>query len=215
MKKIMVLIAFLLSLISLLISAYAETEYQKTIVLDAGHGGMDGGASVGNILEADLTLQFVLKMKEVFEENDFKVILTRRDKNDLCENEFVKKEDMAKRAAIINQSNAQLALSIHMNKFSIQKYRGAQTFYSDSHPHNLFLADTLQNNLEHYLKNTNRSIVKRDNIYLLNHVVIPCCIVECGFMSNPEELALLKSDEYQYQFAKAVLIGVENYLLLR
>ncbi len=215
MKKIMVLIAFLLSLISLLISVYAETEFQKTIVLDAGHGGMDGGASVGNILEADLTLQFVLKMKEVFEENDFKVILTRRDKNDLCENEFVKKEDMAKRAAIINQSNAQLALSIHMNKFSIQKYRGAQAFYSDNHPHNLFLADTLQNNLEHCLKNTHRSIVKRDNIYLLNHVVIPCCIVECGFMSNPEELALLKSDEYQYQFAKAVLIGVENYLLLR
>lgn len=214
MKKILIVLSFLFSIATVLFYTHATTT-EIIIALDAGHGGMDGGAMVQDIKEADLTLLFTKKMKEVFEKNGYKAILTRSDENDLCEGEFVKKEDMNKRVEIIHQSKATLALSIHMNKFSIAKYRGAQVFYSHHHPDNMFLADSVQKTLKIHLKNTERSIVNRENIYLLNHVAIPCCIIECGFMSNPSELDLLQSEEYQYQFAVGVLLGVETYLSVR
>ncbi len=215
MKKLIILVSFVVTLFTIFFYTKANTNDVLTIVLDVGHGGMDGGASVGNIKESELTLRFAEKMKEVFERNGYRIVMTRTDDRSLCEGAFVKREDMNKRVQIIHNSNATLALSIHMNKFSIEKYRGAQVFYSHNNPNNVLLAETIQNNLKIYLKNTDRSIVRRDNIYLLNHVVIPCCIIECGFMSNYEELELLKSEEYQYQFAMGVLLGIESYLLMR
>ncbi|MDE7385296.1 MAG: N-acetylmuramoyl-L-alanine amidase, partial [Anaeroplasmataceae bacterium] len=121
---------------------------------------------------------------------------------------------MLNRVKKINTSNASLALSIHLNKFSIEKYHGAQVFYSKTNPNNQLLAETMQTSLCNYLKNTDRKIVKRDNIFLLNKVTIPLCIIECGFMSNKEELHLLQSEEYQYKIAYALFYGVEDYLKL-
>lgn len=185
-----------------------------TIYIDPGHGGMDGGASVGEIKESLLTLEISKKIKTVFEKNSFKVNLTRTKEEDLSTIPFNKREDMLNRVNKINTSSASLALSIHLNKFNIEKYRGAQVFYSKTNSNNQLLADTIQRNLCQFLKNTERKIVKRDNIFLLNKVTIPCCIIECGFMSNHEELALLLNEEYQYKIAYALLYGVEDYLKL-
>lgn len=215
MKKASIFILIIMLVVSIFV-AVAEVDIPSdlTIVIDAGHGGMDGGASIGDIKESDLTLSISKKIKEVFEKDSIKVIMTRETEEDLSNEEFVKREDMLKRVHIINSSKASLALSIHLNKFSMERYRGAQVFYSQTNTLNPFLAETMQRSLIHYLKNTERKIVKRDNIFLLNKVTIPCCIVECGFMSNREELNLLQTEEYQYKIAYALLYGVEDFLKL-
>jgi N-acetylmuramoyl-L-alanine amidase len=197
--------------VSFLITSYANVTVNH-IVVDAGHGGMDGGTSIGSVLESDLALEITLKLKEVLERKGYKVTLTREDKNALCEGKFIKRVDMNKRVDIINNSNADLALSIHLNNYSDSQYRGAQVFYCDTIKENENLALTIQNTLTNKLNNTKRKIVKRDNIYLLNRIIIPACIIECGFMSNYNEFTLLKTDEYQYRLVDSITEGVEQYL---
>ena len=213
LKKTSIILLVIVFLLSVFIGiAMAEPNSSCTIILDPGHGGVDGGASIGEIKESNLTLAISIKIKEVFEKNGITVLLTRETEDDLSPNGFVKREDMLKRVNMINSSNASLALSIHLNKFNIERYRGAQVFYSVTNSLNSLLAETIQKSLIQYLKNTDRKIVKRDNVFLLNKVTIPCCIVECGFMSNKEELAMLQTEEYQYKLAYALLYGVEDFL---
>lgn len=214
MKKISWIILVATIFFSLFMVSANRIEEKLIIGLDAGHGGMDGGASIGEVKEADLTLAIALKTKEVLEAHGFFVVMTRENEHHLCKNEFVKKEDMLKRVNILNTSNAILGLSIHLNKFNIERYSGSQVFYGNTNSLNSLLAEIIQKNLILYLKNTDRKIVKRDNIFLLNRVSIPCCIVECGFMSNPKELELLQTESYQYKLAYALLYGIEDYLKL-
>lgn len=211
LKKLYVLLYGVVIFVSFLITSYANVTLPH-IVLDAGHGGMDGGTSVGDVLESDLTLEIVFKLKELLVERGYIVTLTREDKNALCEGKFIKRIDMNKRVEVINNSNADLAISIHLNSYSDSKYRGAQVFYSDNLEDNFFLATNIQKSLKDNLKNTDRKIVIRNNIYLLNRVMIPTCIVECGFMSNYNEFTLLKTSNYQYSLVKAILSGIETFL---
>lgn len=210
MKKIYILLSFVICFISL--SNVKAYPLSNIIVIDPGHGGMDIGASIGNIYESDLVLEMSFKIKKVLEKKGYLVILTRENKDSLCEGKFIKREDMNKRIGIINKSNARLVLSIHLNKFNIERYRGSQVFYSSINKENKILAEAIQNSLKSYLNNTDRTIVNRDNIYLLNRVNLPCCLIECGFMSNKEEFILLRDESYQYKFAEALLIGINNYL---
>ena len=205
---------FLIVLCIFIANIHAYSESEQIIVIDAGHGGMDGGASIGSIKESILTLQIAKKLQEVCETSGLKVIMTRTEDISLNEGEFVKREDMVNRVKIINSSNAELAISIHLNKFSIPKYRGAQVFYSKSNQQNELLANMVQKSLGFYLGNTERNIVLRDNVFLLNKVVIPCCIVECGFMSNSEELFLLQTEEYQYKVVNSILYAISDFLRL-
>ena len=152
-----------ITFVSFLITSYANVT-PIHVVVDAGHGGMDGGTSIGSVLESDLALEITLKLKEVLERKGYIVTLTREDKNALCEGKFIKRVDMNKRVDIINKSNADLALSIHLNNYSDSKYRGAQVFYCDNIAQNENLALTIQNALSNKLNNTDRKIVKRDNI---------------------------------------------------
>lgn len=196
----------------MIISVKAIGDIDKVIVVDPGHGGMDIGASMGNVFESDLVLEISKKIKEVFEKRGYIVILTRETKDSLCSEKFIKREDMNKRLKIINDSDAKVVISIHLNKFSIERYSGAQVFFANTNKENKKLAEILQASFKNYLNNTNRSIIKRDNIYLLNRVSIPCCLIECGFMSNKKEFELLRDNKYQYKFAEALLIGINNYL---
>lgn len=211
MKKIYIIFCLILYSFSIVISTFANVDSYH-IVLDAGHGGMDGGTSVDNILESDLSLEIVYKLKNILESKGYLVTLTRVDKGSLCSGKFIKREDMNKRVEIINSSNANLALSIHMNYFSDSKYRGSQVFYCNSY-NNSKLAECIQSSLILSLNNTDRKTVVRDNIYILNRVTIPICIIECGFMSNKNELILLKNSEYQLKLANAIVKGIENFLL--
>lgn len=212
MKKFSILTIIIATIVTILSTTITATIKPLCIAIDAGHGGVDGGASVAEIKESDLTLSFAKKLKEICLQKGYSVIMTRENENSLCEKEFVKKEDMAKRANIINQSEATIMISLHMNMFSSEKYSGAQVFYSSLNKKNILLANSIQESLKFHLNNTSREIVNRNNIYLLNHVQIPACIVECGFMSNKKELELLLQDDYQYKVSYAILYGFQSFL---
>lgn len=181
----------------------AETK----IIIDPGHGGRDGGATANGITEAELNLEISLKLKKIYEDNGYTVDLTREDGKDLCGDTFIKRNDMNQRVKKINSGNYAFGISIHQNTFSDTKYRGAQTFYSTGNASSKDLALNVQNSIKLYMKNTTRDIVRRDNIYLLNRVTIPMVIVECGFLTNAEEAALLKSYEYQKELAYSIYYG--------
>ncbi len=208
----MVIAIIMLFNIFFIVSDYKAKDENFKIVIDAGHGGMDTGAFRGDVYESEITLKIALKLEEVLESNGYSVLMTRNDMNALCKDKFIKKEDMDNRLNVINSANTLLGVSIHLNEFGIKKYHGAQVFYSNSISESYDLALNIQKSLQYYLKNTDRSIVKRDNVYLLNRASIPFCIVECGFMSNDEEFELLVSDAYQYKMANVIFYGIEEYI---
>lgn len=205
---------FFISLIIIIFtfSIIPHAEEPKIIVIDPGHGGVDGGTEVLDVLEKDLNLEIALKLEELLISNGYQVIMTRRTDESLCKGSFIKKEDMINRVNIINSSNALMCISIHMNYFTDSKYRGSQVFYSDANSKNQGLSQNIQESLEYYLNNTTRSIVKRDNVYLLTHSVIPTALVECGFLSNKEERELLKTSDYQYLLVNAIYSGMKKEL---
>lgn len=207
MNSYKLIIIIFLFIITLFIYDSNINANNKIVVIDPGHGGMDVGTNYGDLNESDINLEISFKLKDVFEENGYQVILTRENKDSLCEDEFIKKEDMSKRIGIINNSNAQLCISIHLNSYMDERYSGAQVFYSDSNKNNFILAEGIQNSIINLLANTNRKIVKRDNILLLNKVSIPCVIVECGFLSNVKERQLLINPNYQFMLAYSIFYG--------
>lgn len=210
-KKIGIVCSLIICLFSLVISFDAQT-INKRIIIDPGHGGRDGGATANNINEAKLNLEISLVLKEVFEENGYEVVLTRDNDDDLCDGKFIKKEDMNKRISLINNKNNLLCISIHQNVFSLANYKGAQVFYNDNNNINKALALSIQNSLKYYLNNTERSISKRNNIYILNKVTIPMVLVECGFLSNLTEANLLKDYFYQKKLAYSIYYGCVSFI---
>ena len=173
---------------------------------------MDPGSNIGNIKESDIVLEISFKIAEVLESFGYNVVLTRENKESLCEGEFIKKEDTEKRINTINSHNTIIVISIHLNEFGLSEYRGGQVFYNDNNPANKLLANHIQKSLKMYLKNTDRSIIKKENNYLLKRITCPACIVECGFMSNDQELSLLLDEKYQYRLAMSILYGINSYL---
>ena len=186
---------------------------ESYILIDPGHGGMDPGCNIGDIKESDIVLEISFKIKEVLESFGYNVILTRTNKESLCEGKYIKKEDMEKRINIINSYNTNFVLSIHLNEFSLSEYRGGQVFYNDNNVNNKRLADSIQTSFQMYLKNTDRLSMKKEHNYLLRRLTVPACIVECGFISNKEELELLMDETYQYKIAMAILYGVNVYTI--
>lgn len=208
-KRVYIIFSLLICAFSFLLTINAEAN-KKLIIIDAGHGGTDGGAQANGILESDLNLEIAFKLKDIFENNGYIVDMTRKDKNSLCESKFIKKEDMNKRVNMINSKQYICFISIHQNTFPSPVYKGAQVFYSNINEKSKLLAENIQNSFLVSLKNTNRKVTKRDNVYLLNKTIIPGVIVECGFLTNKEEADLLKTYEYQKLLAYSIFIGVKK-----
>lgn len=202
---------------SVLVSSTPVTNH--VIILDAGHGNPDGGAtnSNGKIIESDLNLQIVLKLQNLLESSNCTVILTRSDENGIYETDAnsireKKISDMKNRVKIANNSEAELFISIHMNKLDQTQYSGWQTFYKPDNESSKLLAQEIQTNLNNFMeyKNT-RQIKPISGIYLSKNVEIPLVIVECGFLSNYEESNLLKTDNYQNNLAWSIYNGIMDY----
>ena len=210
--KLKILCSIVCVLFSLALPNASSNNQESYILIDPGHGGMDPGCNIGDIKESDIVLEISYKIKEVFEAFGYNVVLTRTTKESLCEGKFIKREDLDKRINIINSYNTNLVISIHLNEFGLSEYRGGQVFYNDNNPENKLLANHIQKSLKMYLKNTDRSIIKKENNYLLKRLTCPACIVECGFMSNDQELSLLLDEKYQYRLAMSILYGINSYL---
>ncbi len=213
MKKFIILVLLLL-IVFFTSNIYAAREktMKKIIFLDSGHGSQDGGCSRDGILEKDLNLAISFKIKEALEMNGYQVLMTRYDDTPLT-NPYHKKEDTLKRVQMINESDAELFISIHMNHFFDSKYYGAQVFYFDSNKHNILIAKYLQEELINKT-NTKRNIKSINTLLLLKKVNKPGCLLECGFLSNDLEFSLLQTERYQKLLAECVLNAINNYYLL-
>ena len=206
--KIKLVICMLCIIFSFGIGVVVSSNSIEYIVIDPGHGGMDPGCNIGDIKESNVVLKISYKIKEVLETFGYNVVMTRLDEHSLCEDEFIKKEDLEKRINIINSYNTKFVISIHLNEFGLSEYRGGQVFYNDNNDNNKILANSIQEAFQQYLGNTNREIMKKEHNYLLKRLTVTSCIVECGFISNPLELKLLLDDKYQYKIAMAILYGL-------
>lgn len=186
------------------------------IVLDAGHGGVDGGAvSSDGSLEKDLNLQFTMIAVDLFRLLGYNVVTTRTDDrsihDDGCDTIREKKvSDIHNRLSIINENDIDFAISFHQNMYSQSKYRGTQVFYGRLNSFSEPLAKSVQESVKQMIQPENTRQVKKGekSIYLLYHSEKPMILVECGFMSNYDELALIKAAEYQKKLCFAVLCGV-------
>lgn len=192
----------------------------KVIVIDAGHGVPDEGAESPNgISEAKINLSIALKLQKLLEQSGATVILTRSDDNGIydIDSKTLKEKkisDLKNRVKIGNESSADAFISIHLNKIPQQKYSGWQTFYKSSDENSIKLAKTIQNNLNKSIqKDNDRVPMKLDSIYIVKNIEIPITVVECGFLSNPDEEKELLNDEYQNKLAWGIFSGIMDYFI--
>lgn len=190
----------------------------KVIVIDAGHGVPDEGAeSSSGTTEAETNLKIALKLQNLLEQSGCTVILTRSDENgiyDLDKETLREKKisDIRNRVKIGNNSSADIFVSIHLNKIPQTQYYGWQCFYNSKNEKSINLAKKIQSNLNDAIqKENNRIAMKLEKVYIMKHVEIPISIVECGFLSNPEEEKQLLSDEYQDKLAWGIFNGIVDY----
>ena len=190
----------------------------KTVVLDAGHGIPDEGAQSSNgTTEAETNLKVTLKVQNLLEQSGCNVILTRSDENaiyDLDAKTLKEKKisDIHNRVKIGNESSADIFVSIHLNKIPQQQYWGWQCFYKNGNEQSTKLAKSIQSNLNDAIQKDNKRVaMKIDNIYIIKKVEIPISIVECGFLSNPEEEQQLLDDSYQDKLAWGIYNGIIDY----
>ena len=190
----------------------------KVVILDAGHGGEDGGAiSSDGTTEAELNLQITLKVQQLLEQNGTTVILTRSDENAIYNLDAKtlrqkKVSDTKNRVKIGNESSADIFVSIHLNKIPQQQYYGWQCFYKNKNEQSEKLANCLQNNLNEAIQKENKRLaMKINDIYIVKNVEIPLSIVECGFLSNPQEEQELQQEKYQSRLAWGIYTGICDY----
>lgn len=198
-----------------LVQALKQRVYEPlsgvVIVLDAGHGGKDLGASDGGVNEAEINLKIVNKLADLLKEAGVNVLYTRKDENDLSSKQAKnhKKEDMKNRVAIINDEKCDLFISIHLNSYADSRVQGAQVFYQRGREESEGLAFHVQ---KAFKKNLQSKLeIKKGNYYILNKARIPGILVECGFISNDSERKRLNNDGYQQQIADAIFSGILQY----
>ena len=198
------------------IEAWSWAVAGRVIVIDPGHGGVDGGA-VGKtgVTEKELNLQVARRLGRLLSEAGAAVILTREKDEDLADpgTEGLlerKRQDLMRRVALVRDSKADLLISIHVNSFPSSRWWGAQTFYWRESEEGRKLAEAIQEELVRVLGN-NRRKAKGEVFYLLETVDVPAVMVEMGFISNPREEQLLQDAVYQEKIARAIYGGVVRY----
>lgn len=194
--------------------AVPRKEY--VVVIDAGHGGGDAGVvgSKSGVSEAEINLLVAFTLKKQLEERGVRVVMTREKKSVLEDGIGSKSDDFEKRKSIINDNSPDLVISIHQNKFPDSTRRGAQVFYNVSSEQGKSLATAIQtslNNLNQEKVGRSFSALKGD-YYILNCSPYPSCIVECGFLSNPNDEELLLNAEYRENLSALIVKGTFAYL---
>ncbi|GLY12748.1 N-acetylmuramoyl-L-alanine amidase CwlD [Pseudobacillus badius] len=189
----------------------------QIIYLDAGHGGPDGGAGDKEALEKDIALAVTEKVRDYLQGQGAIVLMTREKDVDLAPSDMRsyrsrKTEDLKKRLQLVNESEADLFVSVHLNAIPSPRWRGAQTFYAPHMKENKKLAKALQAELVLNLENTTREAKAINHVYLLKYAKKPGALVEVGFLSNPAEKQDLMTEEYQEKVAASIYKGIMNYL---
>lgn len=201
-----------------IVKASSLPTLRKVIIIDPGHGGVDGGAVGINtgVHEDKVNLEIALRVKEFLEESGSLVLMTRdKDVGLYTEDGSIRKkknEDLRNRKKLFDESNADLVLSIHLNSFPQSQYYGAQTFYPSNSENSKLLAELIQEELIRVLDNGNtRKAKAKNDVYILQDIEVPTVIVECGFLSNPKEELWLQDPEYQEKIAWSIYVGILRY----
>ena len=192
-----------------------------TVVLDAGHGGEDGGASADSgVLEKDLNLQVTLLLAQALRTAGVNVILTRNDDRLLYDpnSDYQGRKkvlDLQERRKIAEATENCIFVSIHMNAYPLPQYNGLQVWYSPNNPESELLAKAICETVRENLQPENHREIKRagSSIYLLYHLTCPAVLVECGFLSNAEDAALLSTPEYQKALAQELTAAILESLV--
>ncbi|HPU22376.1 MAG TPA: N-acetylmuramoyl-L-alanine amidase [Thermoclostridium caenicola] len=198
----------------------ANNQYKAMVILDPGHGGEDPGAvsNYSGIAEKDINLRIASMLKEYLEADNYRVIMTREEDvlnykpgtKNITEK---RRQDLTARRKLIDSSGADIVVSIHLNKFEEPQYYGAQTFYPPGSAESERLAVCVQNALRENVdpSNNRKALVKKERIVILRDLVVPTVLVECGFLSNSQEEALLRTVDYQEKIARAIKKGIDDY----
>ncbi len=194
-----------------------DTEY--TFVIDPGHGGEDGGATgVTGVLEKGINLNISYKLQTLLEFYGYNTVLTR-DKDESIHNDekSIRKRkiaDIKNRVKRVGNTDNPILLSIHLNFFPKEECRGAQVFYSVNNTESKALAENVQEILKNGINDNNNRVAKQSekSIYLLNNVDCPAILIECGFLSNPDEESLLVTEAYQTKIAMCITAGCLQYM---
>lgn len=190
---------------------------RKCIVIDAGHGGIDGGAvSCNGIFESQINLEIALKLDDLCHLLGLNTKMIRTsDCSVHTEGSSIasqKVSDLKERVRIANETENAIVVSIHQNKFAQSRYSGAQVFYANAQGSEA-LATEIQNLYSQSLNpSNNRKIKRADGIYLMQKITCPGVLVECGFLSNPEEEALLQNDAYQQKICCVIASACSRFL---
>lgn len=195
-------------------------EKKGTIVLDAGHGGEDGGAvGVNRAMEKDINLAIARELEKYLKQNNFEVVMVRSTDCSVGDQSLGtvaerKRSDTKNRLRIVEETGECILISIHQNHFSEGKYSGAQVFYSGNREESAQLAEAIRQNIVASLQPGNKRENKEaeKNIYLLYNCQVPAVLVECGFLSNPQEAEKLTQESYQRDMAAAIYNGLIDYL---
>lgn len=197
----------------------ADISSLPVIIIDAGHGGIDGGAVAGGIVEKDINLAICRVLRDIFVANGFDVVMTRDSDISIHDEGItsVKKQktsDLHNRLAIVNSYPDAIFLSIHQNKYDSGKAKGAQIFYSPNNPQSRELAELMQKDFVSMLQPDNNRKCKKagKNLYLMYQAKCPAVLIESGFLSNSEELAKLTNTDYQAQIAFTAFCSVMRFL---
>lgn len=190
----------------------------KVIVIDPGHGGIDGGATFNGVIEKNVTLPISLRLRDYLQEQGALVLMTREKDVDLASSNSRsirerKRTDLIARTKFINNSEADLYISVHANAFPQVNSKGAQTFYSPKFSENKQAAKLVQAEFIRNLKNTKRHAKPMESVYLVKHANKPGVLVEVGFLSNDEERRNLQNKVYQDDIALSIYTGVIRYFL--
>ena len=217
------IVVFLLVFIStcskeIIVQTTGNTKTYK-IVVDAGHGAPDGGAvSSDGVEEAGLNLEIAEKLRDALEDEGFLVIMTREDENNIADTDKqkslreMKSSDLNNRVNIANNSGADIMISIHMNKFEGGSSWGWQTFYSKNSDEGKRLATLVQSSIQKNIDRVNKRVaLSIEGIKIVDKTNIPVIIVECGFLSNTEDLRLLQTEEYQNKIVIGIIDGVKEF----
>lgn len=227
--RTLLVFSLILGIISLGASAYyyseeyaaamLEQSEKKIVVIDAGHGGEDSGAvGVTGIYEKDLNLSIAKELGELFINEGYAVVYTRtQDKLLYSEKENIKGirkiSDLKNRCKIAAEYKNSLFISIHMNSFSNPKYKGLQVYYSPKNDESRLLAESVQSRVrEEIQKENNRKIKKGEGMYILENIENVGILVECGFLTNPEECEKLAQKEYQKSLSFSIFCGIIDYI---
>jgi len=225
---VLVLLIFVLSLAVYSLSIGEDSvsavskgqEIQWTVLLDPGHGGEDPGAvsDYSGIKEKDFNLNIAFKLKEQLENSSYKVMMTRTEDrleyNSETRNIVQKRrEDLTRRKKMMDEGGADIVVSLHLNKFPQTQSHGVQVFYPPNSPESQKLAFAIQKSVRESFdpSNTREALVKKESIIILDNLKTTTVIVECGFLSNPDEEKRIRTDEYATNLAAAIKAGIDKY----